>query len=197
MSLFSVVTIDEVARLLAVVPAEIEQVRANQRKYYRSFKRRKSDGTFRVLYDPQGPLKLLQQKVKRHILDLAPVLDCVHGGVRWRSVLTNAQPHIGKEIVFCQDIKNFYPSVQPRRVRAIFVGLGFGLEIAEFVDCNMHLGQPIAARRRDKHGIGKSGHDSGRCAIAVNLAGMHGFSYTRWIDDLDPFGSRRLLGSEG
>ena len=52
-------------------------------------------------------------------------MGCVHGGVRGRSVITNAQRHVCKAIVFSVDVKDFFPSVSPQIVRSIFEALGF------------------------------------------------------------------------
>jgi RNA-directed DNA polymerase len=192
MKLFSISTKEELARLLAVGPFEIDQVIANRRTYYRSFKRPKSDGTSRVLYDPQDPLKLLQQKVKEHIVDSAPVLGCVHGGVRGRSVITNARPHVNKDIVFCLDIKDFYPSVRPHVVTAIFEGLGFGSNVAKLLTdittWDNQLPQGIATS------TGLANLSMMRVDVRLQtLANKQGFAYTRWVDDLILSGNRRLL----
>src|SRR5580693_8163654 len=116
----------DVAKLLCVAPGEIHQVLGNLRWFYRPAQRVKADGTIRTLNVPTGPLMLLQQKIKNHILDATGLPDCVHGGVRCRSVISNALPHVGKEIVFTLDIKDFFPSVSSSTVRAIFSTLGFG-----------------------------------------------------------------------
>jgi hypothetical protein len=192
LKLFNINTKEELARLLAVGPFEIDQVLANRRMYYRSFKRLKSDGTFRVLYNPQGPLKLLQQKVKRHIVDFAPVLGCVHGGVRGRSVITNARPHIKKDIVFCLDIKDFYPSVKPHVVCAIFERLGFSSEVArlltDITTWDNQLPQGVATS------TGLANLSMTRVDLRLQtLANRQGFAYSRWVDDLTISGSQRLL----
>jgi RNA-directed DNA polymerase len=189
---FHIRTKEELARLLAVGPFEIDQVMANRRMYYRSFKRLKSDGTFRVLYNPQGPLKLLHQKVKRNIIDLAPVLGCVHGGVRGRSVITNARLHVNKDIVFCLDIKDFYPSVRPTVVCTIFEYLGFGSEVAhlltDITTWDNQLPQGVATS------TGLANLSMTRVDVRLQaLADKQGFAYSRWVDDLTISGSRRLL----
>lgn len=130
MKIFAIDTKESLARLLAVGSFEIDQTLADRAKHYRSFRRVKPNGTYRVLYNPRNPLRLLQQKVKSHILDKVSLPKCVHGGVRGCSVVTNARPHVNKEIVFTLDLKDFYPSVRPRAVYAIFTALGFGPEAA-------------------------------------------------------------------
>src|SRR5258708_17836620 len=100
MSCFDIRTKAELAKLLLVGPYEIDWVIEKRRHYYRPVKLPKTDGCYRTLNVLCGPLKLLQQKIKRHILDPVGLSDCVHGGVLGRSVVTNARPHIRKRVVF-------------------------------------------------------------------------------------------------
>jgi len=190
--LFNIDSKQDLARLLAVGTFEIEQVLGNRGLYYRSFKRRKSDGNFRILYDPQGPLKLLQQKVKEHILDRVPLFECVQGGVRGRSVITNARLHVRKEIVFSLDIKDFYPSIGPGVVQSIFEALGFSAAIAGLLTdvstWDNQLPQGVATS------TGLANIAMTRVDVRLSrLAAKQGFGYTRWIDDLTVSGSRRVL----
>src|SRR5690349_10665072 len=95
----SVDTKVDLSKLLCVAPEEIDQISRHPSRFYRPMQRTKTDGTMRTLNAPTGPLMLLQQKIKNHILDAVGLLDCVHGGVRCRSVITNALPHVRKEVV--------------------------------------------------------------------------------------------------
>jgi len=124
MRCFAIRTKSELAKLLAVAPFEIDRTILNRRKFYRIFQKSKPGGTSRTISVPTGSLLLLQQKIKEHILDKIPALPCVHGGVQGRSVLTNARPHVRKQMVFTLDIKNFFPSVGPAAVYAVFTALG-------------------------------------------------------------------------
>lgn len=192
MKTFNIQTKQELGNHLKVHPLEIDQVLADRRRLYRSFKRTKPDGAFRVIYDPQGPLRLLQKKINSHILDFVPMPDCVHGGVRHRSVVTNARPHIGKEIVFCLDIKDFYPSVESRVVDVIFKYLGFGPEASEILtaittwDNQLPQGVPTSSALANLALTRVDGR-------LFKLACQQGFDYTRWSDDLTLSGHRRLL----
>jgi RNA-directed DNA polymerase len=190
--MFDIETKAQLAKLLAVGPWEIDEVLTHRHRYYRSFKREKEDGTFRTLRAAQGPLKLLQAKVKTHILDLVRLPDCVHGGVRGRSVITNAIPHLRKQVVFCLDVKDFFPSVDARRVRSTFEGLGFSSDVAQL------LTDITAWENQLPQGAATS---SGLANLAMtrvdvrlqSLANQHGFSYTRYVDDLTLSGSERIL----
>lgn len=190
--MFNIETREELARHLAVHPVEVERVIADRRKYYHPFKKIKPDGSFRVIYNVQDPLKLLQQKIKQYILDLVPMLDCVHGGVRFRSLLTNARPHIAKDIVLCLDIKNFFPSVRPHLVRTIFKALGFRPESAEILTDATTWDNQLPQGCSTSNGLA----NLSMWRVDTRLQGLarqHGFAYTRWSDDLTLSGNRRLL----
>jgi len=194
-SLFSVNTKEQLAFLLKVLPVEIDEVLADRRKYLRSFRISKPNGASRLVYDPQGPLKLLQQKIKTHILDSVPLPNCVHGGVRCRSVLTNAAPHVGKEFVFCLDIKDFFPGIGPTLVGTIFRALGFGPGVVDSLvsatTWDNHLPQGLATS------TGLANLAMARVDLRLQtLACKQSFDYTRWIDDLTLSGRRRLLNFE-
>ena len=128
MKLFDINSCQELAKLLLIHPQELDEVTFNRGKLYRSRRVRKANGKIRILHLPERKLKLLQQKICRHILSTIVPLRCVHGGVRGRSVVTNAQRHIGKAIVFCIDVQDFFPSVSLQTVQAVFEALGFRTE---------------------------------------------------------------------
>jgi RNA-directed DNA polymerase len=189
---FDVNTKAELAKLLLVSPLEIDNVIANRHRLYRCRQMPKSDRTFRVLRVPTGPLKLLQKKVKDHILDAVALLNCVHGGVAGRSVLTNARPHLRKPVVFTLDLKDFFPSVSVRTVQTIFEVLGFGREAADLLvqitawDHQLPQGAPTS--------MGLANLAMTRADVRLKtLAQKQGFDYTRYVDDLALSGPWKLL----
>ncbi len=193
MKCFDIQTKSELAKLLAVGPFEIEHTILNRDRYYKVFrKKKKPSGAIRNIYEATGPLLLLQQKVKRHILDKVPSLPCAHGGVKGRSALTNAQPHVWKKIVFTLDVKNFFPSIGPSMVDAVFSALGFGPEASKIL---------VDITTRDSHLPQGFSTSSGVANLAMTrvdvrlstLARNWGFDYTRFVDDLAISGSWRLL----
>lgn len=75
----------------------------------------------RVVVNVTGAMRGFQSRLYRRVLlpKLQPSLHS-HGGVRGRSIKTNAQPHLGSGYVFKTDIRNFYPSIHFRRVYRLF-----------------------------------------------------------------------------
>jgi RNA-directed DNA polymerase len=189
--LFDIGSAEELAKLLLVHPIELREVSVGRSRFYRTHRIRKANGSFRTLNVPQGPLKLLQQKINRHILDRVEPLRCVHGGVKGRSVITNAQRHVGKAVVFTIDIKDFFPSIGPRIVLAIFEGLGIRGEAANLLvqattwDGQLPQGAPSSSAIANLS----------MTRVDVRLEGLatrHLLDYTRYVDDLAFSGPERL-----
>jgi RNA-directed DNA polymerase len=190
--LFEVSNKRQLAKLLAVAPREIDYVLQRLDRYYKPANVPKRDGSLRMLLVPRGRLKLLQRKIKCHILDRFPFLDCVHGGVKGRSVVSNALPHVKKAVVFSVDLKDFFPHVTPERVLRIFRGLGFGDECASI----------LVKATTWKHQLPQGAPTStGLANLSLvradwrlrRLAQIQRFSYTRYVDDLTLSGESRLL----
>jgi RNA-directed DNA polymerase len=192
MSCFDIRTKLELAKLLRVGAFEIDSVIEKRGHYYRPAKLPKTDGSYRMLNVPCGPLKLLQQKIKRHILDSITLFDCVHGGVLGRSVVTNARPHTKKQVVFTLDLKDFFPSVSPGTVQKIFAALGFSAQTADLLvrittwDQQLPQGAPTSP--------GLANLSMMRVDVRLStLAKKRGFTYTRYVDDLAFSGNERLM----
>jgi len=194
--LFDITTKPQLSKLLAVTPADLDEVVAERGKYYHSHRIPKRDGSLRILHVPGGSLMLLQQKIKQHILDRIKLLDCVHGGVIGRSVVTNAQPHVKKAVVFTLDVKDFFPSVDPKTVQTIFKVLGFSREISDLLAQITTWNHELPQGTPCSTGLA----NLAMTRVDVRLSSMakkYGFAYTRYVDDLTVSGSRRLLGFRG
>ena len=172
-------------------PHELQELRKCRGAMYRSHQMRKSNGTLRTLHVPHGELKLLQQKINRQILGKVVLLRCVHGGVKGRSVITNAQRHVGKAFVFSVDIKDFFPSVRPEMVLSVFEALGFRGDAANLLvqvttwDGQLPQGVPTSSAIANLS----------MTRVDIRLEGLalrHGLDYTRYVDDLTFSGPERL-----
>lgn len=69
---------------------------------------------------PVGPLKAIQRRILRRILNEYALPDVAHGGVKGRSPMTNTEQHCGKPLVVTQDVRDFFPSVSHRQVASMF-----------------------------------------------------------------------------
>ena len=60
-----------------------------------------------------------------NILARVATHDAAHGFVPTRSTVSNATPHVGRDVVVNADLKDFFPTITFPRVKGVFQGLGF------------------------------------------------------------------------
>jgi RNA-directed DNA polymerase len=156
----------------------------------------KPNGGVRTLYVPGRALRIVQ----RRILDqyLAPHLDhqadhCRRG----RSVITNAQSHQGHAYVSTYDIADCFPSVTPPMVRAALLATGIPDSwIDDWLALTTYQGQlPQGAATSSAllSLVMKPVDDA-----LSQLAGRHGSTYTRYVDDITLSANKpvEFLGAE-
>lgn len=98
--------------------------------HYQRFTIPKKTGGVRVISAPMPRLKEAQHWILRHILSGLPLHDAAHGFRPGRSIVSNAKPHVGSDVVVNIDLQNFFPTVSYRRVKGLFAKLGYSEEIA-------------------------------------------------------------------
>jgi len=75
-------------------------------------------------------LKRAQEWVLRNILEKVPVHNAAHGFCRGRSIVSNAAPHVGADVVVNLDLQDFFPTITYRRIRGVFRKLGYSEQVA-------------------------------------------------------------------
>ena len=105
----------------------------NLEKEYSEFDISKKTGGIRKLSAPSARLKFVQKAINEKILAKQPLHRSCHGFTRKKSIVTNAKPHTGKEVLINIDLKDFFPSISAGRVYGIFLSLGFEVEVARFL----------------------------------------------------------------
>lgn len=93
--------------------------------HYIRFKIPKKTGGDRQISAPMSRLKNTQTWILDNILCNIPLHQAAHGFRAAHSILTNAEPHVGADVVINFDLKNFFPSVSYRRVKGLFYSLGY------------------------------------------------------------------------
>jgi retron-type reverse transcriptase len=92
----------------------------------------KRDGSPRTICAPKPQLRWTQRRILSEILDKVPAHDAAHGFLTGRSTVTNAQPHLGAEVVLKFDLKDFFPTIHYYRVVGLFASLGYGVAECRF-----------------------------------------------------------------
>ncbi len=101
--------------------------------HYQRFTIAKKSGGERHISAPMPRMKRAQYWVLDNILAKMPVHVAVHGFLPGRSILTNAAPHVGQDVVINLDLKDFFPSIGMRRVRGVFRQLGYSSQVASLL----------------------------------------------------------------
>jgi RNA-directed DNA polymerase len=98
--------------------------------HYRKFYMPKKSGGQRMISAPMPRLKKVQYWILENLLNKVALHKAVNGFVAKRSIVTNAQPHVGKHLVLNMDVKDFFPSVHFKRVKGLLQQLGYSEKIA-------------------------------------------------------------------
>lgn len=161
----------------------------------------KRSGGERVILAPKRELKALQRKILRGLLAHVPAAPAAHGFVPGRSILSNAQAHVGRQVVLKLDLKDFFPSVTYPRVRGLFIALGYSFTVSSALAllCTEYERVPAVLDGTARYvSIGprylvQGAPTSPALANLVawrldrrlsGLAVRRGFAYTRYADDL-------------
>ncbi len=169
--------------------------------HYRQFEVPKKTGGVRLLSAPRPKLAAAQRWVLDNVLAKIPAEADAHGFVDGRSTVSNAKPHVGRDVVVNVDLKDFFPSIHFPRVRGFFETLGYSPAVATI----FALLTTEAPRRRVEYAgkpywvaAGPRGLPQGACTspaisnlvsrrLDKRLSSMgkkHGATYTRYADDL-------------
>lgn len=169
--------------------------------HYIAFSVRKRGGGQRILHAPKKRLKEIQRKLNAELVSKLPVSPYAQGFLPKRSVATNAQPHVGKEVVVKLDLKDCFPSIHYSRVRGLLISWGYCYTVAATLAVLMTEAprQRVKVKRKIYHVpvgprvcVQGAPTSPGICnAVLLRLdhriagvAHKYGFTYTRYADDL-------------
>lgn len=86
---------------------------------YAEFVKPKKNGGTRLVENPARELKLVQARLARLLMRIAPP-DYLFCPVKGRSYVSNAARHRGQRVIRCLDIRKYFPSTPSRRVYWFF-----------------------------------------------------------------------------
>lgn len=171
--------------------------------HYARFTIPKKKGGLRVLSSPKTRLRRAQSWIRGAVL--GPLSGTVHAAATafrpGKSVVDNAAPHRGREVLVRMDLKDFFPSLDVRRVRRFFVRLGYNEGVASILAllCTETPSVPVTFDGARKFvAVGSRSVPQGACTspdltnllarrLDARLDGAArslGFAYTRYADDL-------------
>ena len=174
---------------------------ADRHFHYVRFTIPKNSGGRRTIMAPKRELKAIQRDLLAQMASELPVAEPAHGFREGRSIKTNAEPHVGREVVVKMDLADFFETVTFPRVRGLFVSYGYGYPVATTlaVLCTEAERQPVETDdgkrwvpTTDRYCVQGAPTSPAICnSIArrldhrlAGLADSLGFTYTRYADDM-------------
>jgi RNA-directed DNA polymerase len=171
---------------------------------------KRSGNGFRQIDAPNEDLKKLQRTIYKYLLHDEAIPTAATGFVVRRSIVDNAKPHVGKQVVINVDLKDFFPSIKEDRVQHYWEGAGWGHDAALVLtriccyEKRLPQGAPTSPALSN---VVNRFLDSSLDKLARKLGGQ----YSRYADDLTfsfegEFGPkqrklipelRRILGRDG
>jgi RNA-directed DNA polymerase len=174
---------------------------AAQLTHYIRFQVPKKSGGVRELAAPHRDLAAAQRWIFDNVLRKLPTHAAAHGFNAGRSILTNAEPHVGQQILVNADLQDFFPTITFHRVCGAFIQLGYSPAVATiFALLTTESPRRLVdyAGERFHVATGPRALPQGACTspalsnliarrLDSRLAGIAaklGWTYTRYADDL-------------
>jgi hypothetical protein len=127
-------TAQDVAKAIGVSVNELRflayQRRTALKTHYVRFCIPKKTGGMRLISAPMPRLKRAQRWLCDAILGKVTLDEAAHGFCEDRSIVSNARPHLGAQVVVNLDLKDFFPTITYERVKGMFRGLGYNEAVA-------------------------------------------------------------------
>ncbi|MDJ0718233.1 MAG: reverse transcriptase family protein [Prochloraceae cyanobacterium] len=169
--------------------------------HYIRFKIPKKTGGERLISAPMPRLKQVQHWILNNILEKLEINNAAHGFKRDRSIISNARPHVGAEVIINCDLKDFFPSISYKRVKGLFRSFGYSEAAATIFGllCTEPETEQVELDRKTYYVATSDRHlpQGSPASPAITnilcrrldrrltkMAGELGFTYTRYADDL-------------
>ena len=144
---------------------------------------KKSGRGRREICSPNQRLKKLQRSIYHKLLKRQNSHQAATAYASGKSIFDNALPHVGKEVVINIDLKNFFGSIDSRRIYQCWRSFGWDVETAMILkniccyEGILPQGSPTSPALSN---LCNTSLDSGLDRIVTGLKGK----YTRYSDDL-------------
>ncbi|MFI5337556.1 MAG: reverse transcriptase family protein [Opitutales bacterium] len=182
--------------------------------HYVRFTVPKRSGGRRELAAPHEELAAAQEWILTSILNKVHMHDAAHGFITGRSTVTNATPHVGRQLIVNADLKDFFPSITFHRVAGLFRHLGYSPAAATILGllCTECPRRTVVYAGKTYHvATGERGLPQGACTSPAlsnmaargldrrlaGICGKLGWTYTRYADDLTLSADGEATGKVG
>ncbi len=172
-------TIEELCKRLGTTEPQLRAVPLT----YHAFEVPKRTGGSRTISAPDKPLKTTQRCILRRVLSKLKAHPAATGFERGFSIVANALPHVGQDVVIKLDIKDFFGATTSARVDNYFRKIGWNADAAALLTTlcthggRLPQGAPTSPRLSNllNHRLD---------ARLAALAQSRGLAYSRYADDM-------------
>src|ERR1700688_956065 len=183
------VSIRDLAWRLRIAAAELVSLAKSASAHYQPFPKERPGKRPRQIDNPDKELKRVQRRIHNILLKPLDMPGHLHGGISKRSTRTNSSCHLGSRMLVQLDLKDFFPSIEPKHVYNVWLRLGCAPRVASLLTAlttyNYRLpqGAPTSSALAN---LALLDADS-----TINQAGSRsGCIFTRFVDDLSLSGDQ-------
>lgn len=163
---------------------ELQEIASeNTNKYYRTFCISKRRGGLRTISAPNNRLKEIQECIRILLTEI--------NYSSYPTIVNNAECHVGKDVVYNMDIKDFYPSINAAQITASLISLKYfncsyevALLLSSVVTMRSESGLPILPQGAPSSPIVAEIVVRRLDARISKYAKLNNFSYSRYADDI-------------
>lgn len=112
-------TLKHLSFAVGVPVSVLELLSSSAPTHYHPFKKVRS-GKERLIANPTHPMKAVQRKIVKSLLNPVTLPDEIYGARKGRDIKQNASLHVRKRVLVTVDIKDCFPSVSHTRVFRLF-----------------------------------------------------------------------------
>lgn len=188
-----ILTTKEIAVVIGVPLTVLEQFSKEVTNHYHPFKKEREGKKPRKIANPDKPLKAIQRKIVKRILEKVILPEEMNGAVKGKSLKENAAAHLKKPVVVAVDIRDCFPSVSYKKIFRLFrENFGFSEEVSSLLTklCTyrgcLPQGAPTSSALLNIYLIPL-------CLKLRNHFKEDNFDITFWVDDIAFSGKKAFL----
>jgi RNA-directed DNA polymerase len=176
------VTVKSLHQYLKVNQSTLENILCAPERYYRPFSK-EIKGKLRRLCPPIMPLRKIQKVLLRGLYEQVRWLGCLHGGIPGKSIITNAEQHVGRYLVAAYDISDFFPSTTRNMVRDCFISMNFEPSLSDVMSKLVTLNNSLPQGAPTSMAVANLVFRPSDLRLR-KLCKRYGLNYTRYVDDI-------------
>lgn len=154
------------------------------RYYHLHSEVKKADGSVRYIYAVREPFKSFLRSLNKIILRRCDFPDYITGSVKGSDFKANGERHAGHGTIVSVDVSNFFPSIDQKEVREIFLRFfGFPSEVSELLSLLCcYRGAMVQGAPTSSYLANLVFWDIEPLFVSDFL--KNGYTYTRYVDDV-------------